>query len=83
MTEFATQPPEHDGKNVLRLIHQLLSMAVQHCHTYDRWRTMWNFFSEKEIGVLMITKLCAIHIMEVDYNLLLKWVWSERLHPMS
>jgi len=48
-------------------------MAVQHCHTYDRWRTIWNFFIEKEIGVPLITKLRAIHIMEADYNLLLKW----------
>jgi len=64
---------EFDGKNVLNLIHQLLHMAVQHCHTYDRWRTIWNFFIKKEIGVPRITKLRALHIVEADYNLLLKW----------
>jgi len=56
--------PEHNGKNMLKLIHQLLCMAVQHCHTYERWRTIWNLFLEKEIGVLRITKLCALHIVE-------------------
>ncbi len=65
--------PEHDGKNVLQLIHQLLNMAIQHCHTYDRWRTIWNLFLEKDIGVPSITKLRALHIVEADYNLLLKW----------
>jgi len=66
-------PPEYDGKHVLQLIHQLLSMAIQHCHTYDRWRTIWNLFLEKDIGIPKITKLRALHIVEADYNLLLKW----------
>jgi len=48
-------------------------MAIQHCHTYDRWRTIWNLFLEKDIGVPQITKLRALHIVEADYNLLLKW----------
>jgi len=48
-------------------------MAVQHCHMYERWRTIWNLFLEKEIGVPRITKLWALHIVEANYNLLLKW----------
>ncbi len=67
------QPPEYNGKHVLQLIHQLISMAIQHCHTYDRWRTIWNLFLEKDIGIPKITKLRALHIVEADYNLLLKW----------
>jgi len=39
-TSAKPKPPEHDGKNVLQLIHQLLKMAIQHCHTYDWWRTI-------------------------------------------
>jgi len=72
-TPSQPKPPEYDGKNVLKLIHQLLSMAVQHCHTYNQWRTIWNLFLEKEIGVPKITKLRTLHIVEADYNLLLKW----------
>jgi len=48
-------------------------MAVQHCHTYDRWQMIWNPFLKKEIGVPKTTKLRALHIVEADYNLLLKW----------
>jgi len=66
-------PPEHNGAHVLQLIHQLLLMAVQHCHTFERWTTIWNFFIEKEIGNPNINKLRALHLIEADYNLLLKW----------
>jgi len=48
-------------------------MAVTHCHTFDRWRVIWNFFIEKEIGLPRINKLRALHIVKADYNLLLKW----------
>jgi len=67
-----SKPPIHNEKNVLQLIHQLIYMAVQHCHTFDRWQMIWNLFLEKEIGVPKITKLRALHIVEADYNLLLK-----------
>jgi len=65
--------PEYNGAHVLRLIHQLLTMAVQHCHTFERWTTIWNFFIEKDLGNPRIDKLRAIHLLEADYNLLLKW----------
>ncbi len=58
------QQPVYDGKNMLKLIHQLLCMAVQHCHTFDWWRTIWNLFLEKEIGVPKITKLRVLHIVD-------------------
>jgi len=48
-------------------------MAVQHCHTFECWTTIWNFFIEKEIGNPNINKLKALHLIEADYNLLLKW----------
>jgi len=28
---------------------------------------------EKDIGIPKITKLCVLHIVEANYNLLLKW----------
>jgi len=46
-----TKEPKFNGKKVLKLIHHLLHMVVQHCHTYDHWCTIWNFFIEKEIGI--------------------------------
>jgi len=65
--------PVYDGKHVLHLIHQLITMAVKHCHTFDRWRVIWNLFIEKEIGIPRINKLRTLHIVKADYNLLLKW----------
>jgi len=57
----------------MQLIHKLLVMAVRHCHTYERWNTIWNFFIEKDPGSPKIDHLCTLHLVEADYNLLLKW----------
>jgi len=65
--------PEYNGTHVLCIIHQLLTMVVQHCHTFDRWTTIWNFFFKKDLGNPRIDKLLALHLLEADYNLLLKW----------
>jgi len=51
----------------------MLCMAVKHTHTFDRWKTIWNLFLEKIPGTPYSTKLRALHIVEADYNLLLKW----------
>ncbi len=72
-TNQTPKAPKHNGAHVLQIIHQLLVMAVNHCHTMERWTTIWNFFIEKELGNPRIDKLRALHLLEADYNLLLKW----------
>jgi len=57
----------------MQLIHKLLVMAVCHCHTYERWNTIWNFFIEKDPGSPKIDRLHTLHLVKADYNLLLKW----------
>jgi len=57
----------------MQMIHKLLVMAVRHCHTFERWKTIWNLFLEKDIGNPQINRLCMLHIIKADYNLLLKW----------
>jgi len=51
----------------------MLCMAIKHTHTFDRWKTIWNLFLEKIPGTPYVNKLRALHIVEADYNLLLKW----------
>jgi len=51
----------------------MLCMAVKHMHTFGRWKVIWNLFLEKILGTPYINKLCALHIVVADYNLLLKW----------
>jgi len=74
------QQDKHTGEeewpyriNVMEAIFQMLCMAVKHTHTFDCWRIIWNLFLEKLPGTPYITKLQALHIVEADYNLLLKW----------
>jgi len=57
----------------MQMIHKLLVMAVRHCHTFERWKTIWNLFLEKDIGNPQINRLRMLHIIKADYNLLLKW----------
>jgi len=66
-------PPERNGSDVMNMIHKLLVMAVKHCHTFDRWTTIWNLFIEKDLGTPYVDCLRTLHLIEADYNLLLKW----------
>jgi len=61
------------GINVMEAIFQMLCMAIKHTHTFDCWKTIWNLFLEKIPGTTYVNKLHALHIVEADYNLLLKW----------
>ncbi len=57
----------------MHLIHKMLVLAVRHCHTFERWTKIWNFFIEKDIGHPHIQRLRMLHLIEANYNLLLKW----------
>jgi hypothetical protein len=41
----------------LKLQHALMTTAINHCHTYTRWKTVHNFLLEKTSGIPQITKL--------------------------
>jgi len=66
-------PPKYRGIHVMHSIFALLQLAVKHTHTFHRWKTIWNMYLEKDIGYPKLTRLRTIHLMEADYNLLLKW----------
>jgi len=51
----------------------MMSLAVQHMHTYNRWRTIWNLVLEKDMGNPTINQLRTIP----NNNLLLKWFSSQ------
>jgi len=54
-------------------IYALLQLVVKHTHTYERWKKICNMFIEKDPGQPQINQLQTIHLMEADYNLLLKY----------
>jgi len=69
--------PIQSGTDILKLIISMMSLAVKHTHTYDRWRTIWTLLLEKDAGNPTIDRLRTIHLYEADYNLLLKWFSSQ------
>jgi len=66
-----------NGEAVMHLIFDMMRLAVTHTHTFERWKIVWNLFLEKDPGQPKINRLRAIHLMEADWNLLLKWFSSQ------
>jgi len=71
--EQKQKTPVHKGINVMHSIFALIKLAITHTHTFERWKKIWNMFIEKDPGQPRINRLQTIHLMEADYNLLLKY----------
>jgi hypothetical protein len=71
-TETATQ--------ALHIQHMLLTLAINHTHTFDRWKTIHNFFIEKIPGRPLLEKLRVIHLYKADWNLILKFFIAYKLN---
>jgi len=54
---------------MMQMIHKLLIMAVQ----LVILTTIWNLFIKKNLGNPQMDRLRTLHIIEANYNLLLKW----------
>ncbi len=67
------EPITTKGIDIMREIFWLLALALKHTHTFERWKTVWNLYLEKDIGSPRLDRLRTLHIVEADYNLLLKW----------
>jgi len=65
--------PKMCGTHVMQSIFTMLQLAVKHTHTFERWKVIWNMYLEKDLGQPKLSCLHTIHLMEADYNLLLKW----------
>jgi len=66
-------PPKHQGIYIMHSIFALLQLAVKHTHTFTQWKVIWNMYLEKDLGYPKLHQLRTIHLMEANYNLLLKW----------
>ncbi len=70
--------PIKSGQDVMEIVATLLTLAIRHCHVYKRWRTIHNFCLPKD-SEPKVTRLRTIHLMEADYNLVLKWYAAKQL----
>jgi len=71
------------GHDVLFLIFDIMTIALLHTYTLERWKTVWTLFIEKELGNPDINRLRCIMIFEADWQLLLKWHSSYGFLPKS
>jgi len=73
----------HQGRDILFLIFDIMSIAIHHTYPLQRWRTVWTIFIEKELGNPDIDRLRCIMIFEADWQLLLKWHSSYGFLPRT
>jgi hypothetical protein len=50
-----------------------MNLAIRETHSYKRWQVVHNFAIEKIPGFPLIQELRVIHLMEADWNLILKF----------
>jgi len=87
--ELEKLPPEEaarplkQGNDVLFLVFDIMSLALKHTYTLERWKTVWTMFIEKELGNPDLNRLRCIMIFEADWQLLLKWHSAYGFLPKS
>jgi len=87
--ELEALPPEEahqplkQGRDILFLIFDIMSLVLKHTYTLGRWKTVWTMFIEKEIGNPDLNRLRCIMIFEADWQLLLKWHSAYSFLPKS
>jgi len=77
------QDPITQGRDVLFLIFDIMSLALKHTYTLNRWKTVWTMFIKKDPGNPDLNQLRCIMIFEADWQLLLKWHLAQGFLPKS
>jgi len=76
-------PPITQGRDVLYLVFDIMSLALKHTYTLNRWKTVWTIFIEKDLGNPDINHLRCIMIFEADWQLILKWHSAKGFLPKT
>jgi len=71
------------GQDVLHLVFDIMTLALHHMYTLERWQMVWTIFIEKELDNPDLARLWCIMLFEADWQLLLKWHSSHRFLPKS
>jgi len=71
------------GRDVLFLIFDIMTIALKHTYPLQCWRNVWTMFIEKEAGNPDINRLRCIMLFEADWQLLLKWYSSYGFLPAT
>jgi hypothetical protein len=75
----SNQLQQPTAETALQIQYQLMTLAIRECHTYNRWKTVHNFFIEKIPGTPLLDKLRVIHIYEADWSLIQRFYVAHRL----
>jgi hypothetical protein len=67
----------------LQIQNRIINLSISHTHTLERWKEVHNFFIEKSPGLPLLDRLRVIHIYEADWNLILKYFFSNQLTNLA
>jgi hypothetical protein len=70
---------EKQREAILQLQTSIINLPTQNGFSPKRWQTVVNAMLEKIPGKPLLHKLRVIHILEADYNLVLKEIFGRRL----
>jgi len=80
---LAPQGVLRQGRDILFIIFDIMTLALKHTYALQRWRNVWTIFIEKEMGNPDINRLRCIMLFEADWQLLLKWHSSYGFLPAT
>jgi hypothetical protein len=67
----------------LQIQHSLMTMAIQQCHTYQRWTIVHNFMLEKIHGIPLLNNLRVIHIYKADWSLIQRFYVAHKISNIA
>lgn len=66
------------SNDVLKVLYDVNMIAMHKGTPLDRWKNVTTCMIEKIPGLSRLDKLRVIHLIEVDYNLILKIIWARK-----
>ena len=71
------------GDKILQVHTDVINLSIQLEHALKRWLTSITLMLEKDPGDPKIDRLRVIHILEADWNLILKLIWAKQFAASS
>lgn len=78
-TPFKLNNDNTTGSDILEMHKDIMNLCLKHGYSLKRWLKALNAILETEIGQPLLHKLRIIHIIEADYNLILKTIFGRPL----
>jgi hypothetical protein len=70
---------QNTAQMCLQIQHLLMTLSIDNCYTFKRWKVVHNFLLENLTGIPLISKLRVIHIYDADLSVIQKFYVSHKI----